>query len=154
MQTPVNPSDQITRAITSGTPLLYVATWEEERLEQMLSAASQASFGDDRPVWQWTAALGFTSGPGQDRGLLDPVEALAFIIHEETDAIYLMKDLPALFATQPALVRALRDVYDSLSTRAGTVVLSHPSIDIPPGLSKEVYLLELPCRMLRNYTSY
>ena len=28
-----------------------------------------------------------------------------------------MKDLPALFATNPALVRALRDVYDALSAR-------------------------------------
>jgi SpoVK/Ycf46/Vps4 family AAA+-type ATPase len=143
MQAAEHPSDRITRIISSGTPLVYVTTWEEERLEGMLTAASKALFGDDRPIWQWSAALGFTGGPGQDRGLLDPVEALAFIIHEQTDAIYLMKDLPALFASNPALVRALRDVYDALSLRPGCVVLSHPSIDIPAGLGKEVYLLEL-----------
>ena len=72
MQTPENPTQKISRIINSGTPLLYVATWEEERLERFLSAASQSLFGDDRPIWQWTAALGFTSGPGQDRGILDP----------------------------------------------------------------------------------
>ena len=143
MQTPENPSDNITRFITSGTPLLYVATWEEERLENMLVTASNVRFGDDRPLWTWSAALGFTSGPGQDRGIVDPVEALAFIIHAETDAICLMRDLPALFATNPALVRALRDAYDALSVRAGTVVLTYPSIDIPPDLGKEVVLLEL-----------
>ena len=142
MQTSETPSDEITRVITSGTPLLYVTTWEEERLEVMLSETSKTLFGDDRPIWSWSAALGFTSGPGQDRGILDPVEALAFIINEETDVICLMKDLPALFATNPALVRALRDVYDALSQRTGTVVISHPSIDIPSGLSKEVQLLE------------
>lgn len=143
MQTSEYPSDKLTRIITSGTPLLYVATWEEERLEKMLSATSMALFGDERPIWKWSAALGFTSGPGQDRGILDPIEALAFIIHAETDAIYLMKDMPALFATNPALIRALRDAYDALSKRPGSVVLSHPSIDIPAGLGKEVYLLEL-----------
>ena len=143
MQTSETPPDEITRVITSGTPLLYVTTWEEERLEVMLSAASKALFGDDRPIWSWSAALGFTSGPGQDRGILDPVEALAFIINAETDAICLMKDLPALFASNPALVRALRDAYDALSQRTGTVVLSYPSIEIPPGLGKEVQLLEL-----------
>jgi SpoVK/Ycf46/Vps4 family AAA+-type ATPase len=143
MQSPENPVENITRIIESGTPLLYVATWEEERLEGLLTRASQDLFGDDRPVWQWSAALGFTSGPGQDRGLVDPVEALAFIIHAETDALYLMKDLPALFDTNPALIRALRDSYDALSSRPGTMVVSHPSINIPPGLSKEVYLLEL-----------
>jgi len=143
MQTSETPSDRITRIISSGTPLLYVATWEEERLERMLFDASKVLFGDDRPLWQWTAALGFTSGPGRDRGLLDPVEALAFIIHAETEAICLMKDLPALFGTNPALIRALRDTYDALSSRPGSVVLSHPSIEIPAGLGKEVYLLEL-----------
>ena len=143
MQTPENPSDKITRLIASGTPLLFVTTWEEERLERMLSTASNALFGDDRAVWQWTAALGFTSGPGQDCGLVDPVEALAFIINSDNDAIVLMKDLPALFGTNPAIIRALRDAYDALSERPGSVVLSHPSIDIPTGLSKEVHLLEL-----------
>ena len=143
MQNLENPLEQITRIITSGTPLIYVASWEEERLERLLSAASQTLFGDDRPLWQWTTALGFTSGPGQDRGILDPVEALAFIIHSETDAICLMKDLPALFDSNPALIRALRDAYDALSLRPGTVVLSHPSIDIPAGLGKEIYVLEL-----------
>lgn len=143
MQTSENPTQTISRVISSGTPLLYVATWEEERLEGFLSAASQALFGDDRPIWQWTAALGFTSGPGQDRGILDPVEAIAFIIQAETDAIFLMKDLPSLFDTNPALVRALRDAYDALSLRPGSLVLSNPSIEIPAGLGKEIYVLEL-----------
>jgi SpoVK/Ycf46/Vps4 family AAA+-type ATPase len=144
MQTSETPSDKITRVITSGTPLLYVATWEEERLERMLSGTSVALFDDDRPVWQWTAALGFTSGPGQDLSILDPVEALAYIIREETDAIYLMKDLPALFGTNPALLRALRDAYDAFSLRPGCVVLSNPSIEVPSELSKEVSVIELP----------
>ncbi|MGB7452781.1 MAG: AAA family ATPase [Lysobacterales bacterium] len=143
MQTLENPTEKITRIISAGTPLLYVASWEEERLERLLASASQTLFGDDRPLWLWTAALGFTSGPGQDRGILDPVEALAFIIHADTDAICLMKDLPALFDSNPALIRALRDAYDTMSQRPGTVVLSHPSIDIPAGLGKEIYVLEL-----------
>ena len=143
MQKHENPSERIDRVIDAGTPLLYVATWEEERLEQLLLAASRKLFGDDRPVWQWSAALGFTSGPGQDRGLVDPVAALAFIIHAETDALYLMKDLPALADGNPALVRALRDAYDALSSRPGTLVISHPSINIPAGLGKETMLLEL-----------
>ncbi|MGA9573932.1 MAG: hypothetical protein WBS20_08305, partial [Lysobacterales bacterium] len=143
MQKPETPSERINRIIDAGTPLLYVATWEEERLERLLQSASKKLFGDDRPVWQWTAALGFTSGSGQDRGLVDPVKALAFIIHAETNAIYLMKDLPALVDTNPGLVRALRDAYDALSSRPGTLIISHPTINIPAGLSKEISLLEM-----------
>jgi len=140
----INPADQVDQVIAAGVPVVYVATWEEERLEEMLHKASQTCFGDDRPVWQWTAAGGFTSGPGVDHNLTDPVEALSYIASENSNAIYLMKDLPAHFEVNPALVRAVRDVYDSLSSRPGTMVLSHPDIMVPPGLSKELHLLELP----------
>ena len=139
-----DPAIQIDSSIAAGTPVVYVATWEEERLEAMLGKASRTLFGDDRPLWIWTAARGFTTGPGQDRNLVNPVDALSFIASENVDAICLMKDLPAHFESNPALIRAVRDVYDSFSWRPGTVVLSHPHIIVPPDLSKELYVLELP----------
>jgi SpoVK/Ycf46/Vps4 family AAA+-type ATPase len=145
-----HPSDRINHIIASGTPVLYVETWEEERLERMLSTASRALFSDDRPVWSWTAALGFTSGPDHECAMQDPVEALAFVINTRAEAIVLMRDLPAHFAGSPDLIRALRDAYDAFSGRPGTVVLSHPSVVIPEDLSKEVYLYELPLPDVRE----
>ncbi len=59
-----DPAVQIDSSIAAGTPVVYVATWEEERLEAMLGKTSRALFGDDRPLWIWTAARGFTTGPG------------------------------------------------------------------------------------------
>jgi len=138
------PAEQVDRAIAAGLPVVYVVTWEEERLETMLQIASQTLFGDDRPVWQWTAARGFTNGPGRDYKLTDPVEALSFIVNEKADAICLMKDLPAYFEANPTLVRAVRDVYDSFASRPGALVLSHPQNLVPADLGKELYLLELP----------
>jgi SpoVK/Ycf46/Vps4 family AAA+-type ATPase len=143
-ETQLMPADEFSRTLAAGAAVVYVVTWEEERLEQMLATASQSLFGDDRPVWLWTAARGFTTGPGREHKLTDPVDALSYIVAEDTDAICLMKDLPSYFDTHPALVRAVRDVYDAFSTRSGTVVLSHPRITIPPDLSKEMLLLELP----------
>lgn len=49
-------ADQVYRAIAAGVPVIYVVTWEEERLEDKLVGASRALFGDDRPLWVWTAA--------------------------------------------------------------------------------------------------
>jgi len=139
---------QVAGVITAGQAVVYVVTWEEERLAQLLTTASRDQFGDDREVWQWTVALGFTNGPGKDRKLTDPVDALSFIAGEDTEAIILMKDLPALFDISPgvpdaALVRAVRDVYDRFSTGRSRLVLSHPRRIIPTDLSKELYLLEL-----------
>ena len=137
-------TQQVAATVAAGTPVFYVVTWEEERLEQMLEYASNVLFADDRLVWQWTEASGFTTGPGKDQDLRDPLEALAFIIKSGAEAIFLMKDLPSQFESSPALIRAVRDVYDHFSSQRGSVVLSHPRSLIPPDLNKELYLLELP----------
>jgi len=139
----IKPSNQVARTIASGFPVVYVVTWEEERLEGMLVSASETLFGDDRPVWVWSAALGFTTGPGREHKLLDPVDALSFIINEKPEAICLFKDLPVHFKSNHPLIRAMRDIYDSFSTRPGSLVISHPWNICPPELSKEVYLIEL-----------
>lgn len=136
--------EQVANTVAAGTPVFYVVTWEEERLEQMLGIASNTLFADDRPVWQWTEALGFTNGPGKDQDIRDPVAALAFIAKSGVEAIFLMKDLPSQFESNAALIRAVRDIYDHFSTQRGSVVLSHPRSLIPPDLNKELYLLELP----------
>ena len=141
MNTTSNP---VAHAIAARHPIIYVVTWEEERLEKILSAVSKSIFKDDRPVWQWSAAHGFTTGPATDLKLYDPVEALAYVARHEEDAFILMKDLPAEFNTNPALVRAMRDVYDALSSKPGAVILAYPDTIIPPMLSKEVYLVRLP----------
>ena len=37
---------QVAATVAAGTPVFYVVTWEEERLEQMLSSASKLLFED------------------------------------------------------------------------------------------------------------
>jgi len=138
------PAQQLDRAIDAGVPVIYMVTWEEERLGTMLLNASENLFGDNREVWQWTAARGFINGPGCEHKLTDPVDALRFIVNENADAICLMKDLPSYFEDNPDLLRAVRDVYDLFATRRGALVLSHPQTLVPMDLSKELYLLELP----------
>jgi SpoVK/Ycf46/Vps4 family AAA+-type ATPase len=139
-----SPNELVARTIAAGTPVVCVVSWEEDRLGRMLQSASQKLYGDDRPVWEWSTALGFTSGPGRDLKLLDPLDALSFLINEESDAICLFKDLPVHFENNLSVVRAVRDVYASYSNRKGSVVMSHPWNVVPAELSKEVYLLELP----------
>lgn len=134
----------VARAIAANTPLIYIVSWEEERLARILETASQSLFGDHRAVWQWSAARGFSDGPGKDQKLTDPVDALSFVMHQNEDAICLMKDLPAYFGNNPRLLRAVRDAYDVFSSRPGTIVFSYPESIVPPAVSREIYLIELP----------
>lgn len=135
---------EIERAIAARFPVIYVVTWEEERLEALLEEASRKHFGDNRPVWEWTSARGFTSGPGREKALTDPVAALAWVAESDDNAIVLMKDLPAFFSGSPTVVRAVRDAYDAMAGRAGTLVISHPRTHVPSELGKELHLIDLP----------
>ncbi len=139
----ITPAEQVRRTIVAGTPVAYAVTWEEERLKALLEDASRELFGDDRPVWEWSAAMGFSGGPGKDLKLFDPVDAVSFLIHEQSEAICLMKDLPVHFENNLALVRAVRDVYDAYANRKGSVVMSHPWNVLPAQLGKEAFLFEL-----------
>ena len=138
------PANSIDHAIAARYPVIYVVTWEEERLEALLTHTSKKLFSDDRPVRIWTAARGFINGPGSKLKLTDPIAALQFAITDPADAIYLMKDLPAHFESNPTLLRSVRDAYDAFSMRPGSIILSHPTAIVPPMLTKEIYLLELP----------
>jgi ATP-dependent 26S proteasome regulatory subunit len=135
--------EPIKRIIAAGTPVVYVETWEEERLLGMLNEASKMLYGDEREVWEWSAAVGFKSGPGKDMNLTNPMDALTFLIKQEEEAICLLKDLPVHFENNLALVRAVRDVYDTYSGRKGSVVMCHPWNVVPSQLGKEIYLHEL-----------
>ena len=148
------PENGVMRAIAAKKPLIFVISWEEERLADMLAKASQALFNDDRAVWQWSTTHGFSSGPGKDLDLRDPIAALSYVINAKEDAICLMKDLPALFEANPELLRAVRDAYDVFSVRPGKIVFSYPHMVVPPALSREIYLLELPLPNTRERLKY
>jgi hypothetical protein len=57
--------------------------------------------------------------------------------------MYLMKDLPIWFDNNPALVRAVRDLYYRLRQRNIHVFLSYPELILPEILKKEIFLIEM-----------
>ena len=136
-------SSGILTAITSQYPLIYIVSWEEERLEKILQIISRNYYKDDRMLVQWTSGRGFFTEKEAINDLKDPQEALQYILDSSDDRIYLMKDLPALFKENSALIRTLRDVYDQLASRKTTIVMSYPVAELPEELKKEVYLIEL-----------
>ncbi|MEM1411331.1 MAG: AAA family ATPase [Pseudomonadota bacterium] len=125
--------------VAAGYPVVYVDSWEEERLAELLTDAA-----GERPLWRWSAATGFLDGPGATADLKDPLDALTFVADEGQGAVTLMQDLPPLLVDNPRLVRAVRDVYDRLADAPGVLVMSYPGVIIPDDLGKELYVLGLP----------
>ncbi len=134
---------KIERAISSRYPIVYLVSWEEERIEHALRDIAKSHYRDDRSVVMWTAARGFHTNGGALKEIKDPLEALQFVASASQDHIYLMKDFPAYFEESKDVVRALRDLYDQLAERDTYIMLMHPLAKIPEDLKKEVFLIEV-----------
>jgi ATP-dependent 26S proteasome regulatory subunit len=147
---------KISRGLRSRYPLFYVLGWEEERIERLLRSVAKSYYSGNGELIVWSANDGFmssaedetTSAPpvvGSDAAadLRDPIAALRAIAESDRPALYLMKDLPVWFEANPALVRAVRDLYYRLKQRNIHVFLSHPQLILPEILKKELFLIDM-----------
>ena len=136
-------AQKIARGLTSRYPLIYILGWEEERIDRVLSLASSSYYGEDGKLLIWSQARGFTKDGETVEAITDPTAALNHIANATREAIYLMKDLPAWFDGNPALVRVAREVYYRLKNKRTHVFLTHPELLLPESLKKEVFLVEM-----------
>ena len=136
-------AQKISRGLQSRYPLIYVLGWEEGRIEDLLSLVASSHYGEEGHLLTWSQARGFTKNGELVEAITDPTEALSHIAATTERAIFLMRDLPAWFNANPALVRAAREVYYRLKDKGIHVVLTHPELIIPESLKKELYLIEM-----------
>jgi AAA+ superfamily predicted ATPase len=148
---------KISRGLRSRYPLFYVIGWEEERIERLLRSVAKSYYSGAGDLIVWSANDGFHGGDDNQAGTLpapladtsddtdlrDPIAALRAIAESERPAMYLMKDLPVWFDANPALVRAVRDLYYRLKNRSIHVFFSYPQLILPEILKKELFLIEM-----------
>jgi len=73
----------------------------------------------------------------------DPVQALANLETMTVEAVFVLKDFHR-HMENPVVVRRLRDVGQKFAANRRTVVLTGPSIEMPPELASLVEFLDLP----------
>lgn len=122
--------------IRARYPLLYLLTPEEERA---IATLKQLAESLRKEVVTWS----YTEGLGGDAALRDPLAALEAIHRSDLRAIYVLRDLHPYF-NNPAVVRRLRELGQSLRQSAKTVVLLSPVLTLPIELSKELTVVDFP----------
>ena len=152
--------------IDSSTPIVVMETVEEMRAVALVrEAASPLNLA----VFEWDIATGLAragsdaSGippemkfPGSARAPLhptneataiynsrEPAQALGTLEAMTAEAVFILKDFHR-HMDDPVVVRRLRDVGQKFSTNRRTVVITAPSLTIPPELGSLVEYLELP----------
>ncbi|MHA1569075.1 MAG: AAA family ATPase [Alphaproteobacteria bacterium] len=138
------PLEPIAVHITAGYPILYLLSWEEQRVESHLFLLA-TNLQPSRSLYVWTTTEGY-SGSGVEVGLAqgDPIAALDFVIECDQPGIFVIKDFHHVIRERMDVVRRLRDVFQALQQTQKTLVILSPILTVPPELEKEITILDYP----------
>jgi ATP-dependent 26S proteasome regulatory subunit len=155
--------------IDSSTPIVVVETVEEVHAVRLVRAACASL---NLAAFEWSIASGLTrcgndggnallaegtvysgpSGTGHDSTDIgakaiynsrEPVQVLGNLEGISVDAAFILKDFHR-HMDDPVVVRRLRDVGQKFSQNRRTVIITAPSLVIPPELASLVEFLKLP----------
>lgn len=144
------PEQELEILIRARYPIIYVSTWEEERVELLLREIADKR---DKKLFVWTITQGIVrSGADHQRGksggrTADPVAALDAVIDQVDPAIFLLKDFHCFTSGERcniSIVRRLRDAAFHLRDTYKTIVIVAPQVNIAPELQKDVTVVDFP----------
>jgi hypothetical protein len=112
-------------------------------------AVPQGNSESDRLARAILSSMGGDAGapavakPGAVYNSTDPVQALANMEAMSVEAVFVLKDFHR-HLDSPVVVRRLRDVGQKFQTNRRTLVITAPSIEVPPELASLVEFFDLP----------
>ena len=132
--------DEVNILIRARYPLIYIVSWEEERVTLMLNNISSEM---EKRLFVWSTTEGFTDYAGNivDGEAVDPFAALNYIIEFSRPAIFLLKDFHP-FMKDPVIVRRLRDLKTHLNKLKKTCFIVSPVLEIPTELEKLITVID------------
>jgi AAA+ superfamily predicted ATPase len=144
------PQEELEVLIRARYPLIYVISWEEERVEALVAEIARKR---NKKFFIWTCTQGIVKhGAEPQRGgkmgsgnTTDPLAALDTVLGHVEPAIFLFKDFHPYtddLRCNVAVIRRLRDVAYHLRNSYKTIIIVSPMLRIAPELSKDVTLME------------
>ncbi len=139
--------DELAVHIKARYPVIWLTSYEEKRVERMISEICEAQ-GKKRFVI-WTATKGFTDIDGKviQQGAADLVEALNQVIEDARTkpTIYLFKDFHKwVDATDKTVYRILRDAVEVVKSSPSTIIVLSPVLAYPKEIEKAITVLDVP----------
>jgi len=145
-----NREEELTILIRARYPLLYIMSWEERRIEQMLRRVAQNL---RKKLYGWTITDGLRpldeSNPQRpDPESCLPLHALDLITASQESAIFLLKDFHPYWEErrpvqeQPIITRRMRDMVNHIKESRKTVILLSPLVSFPAEMEKDIILLD------------
>jgi SpoVK/Ycf46/Vps4 family AAA+-type ATPase len=134
-----SPQKELENLIRARYPIVYIVSWEEERVELALRAIARER---NKKLLVWTITGGFGSGDGRrDPATRDPLAALEHVASSPDQAIFLLKDFHP-FIGDASVTRRLRDLTPSLKKSYKNLIILSPTLKLPAELEKEITVVD------------
>lgn len=143
--------DYICNLLKARFPMIYISTWEENRITQMIEelASDVSKIKTARKVYVWSQTGGITAFRESIRNTSTPLAALDYIEECKEPSVFILKDFHVfLNPRQPdeyGIIRKLRDMVNILreSEKPKNIIFVSPILRLPEELQKEVTVVEL-----------
>ncbi len=132
--------EELRELISAGYPFIYIVSWEENRVEEVLEEFSSSALGTSPFVWTNTGGFKRDGNPEEETRSL--IQALDFIVQQEK-GFFILKDVHHLFQN-PEVIRKFRDTYFSIRGKPKRVFLLSPIFKLPEELKRHVAVVDYP----------
>lgn len=132
-----NSFEEIKRLIASKYPIIWIESWEEERVEALLKKVAASGFSQPLTYQSWSETRGY--GANEKVSL---VEALNDFLTPGGSGLLLIKDFSWKLGPESLLKRSLRDVFQQTKANFKTLFLLSPIADVPDDMMKEVITID------------
>ncbi len=143
----ISPSDELELLVRARYPLLYVTSWEEERVMAALEVIADRL---GKKVYEWSINRGLmrTRSAADARadgkpGTKDPIVLLREVRQIAEPALVVLKDFHP-YLKDSAVVRGLRELAAALRQTYTTTILLSPTLELPQELEKDTTVVEFP----------
>jgi AAA+ superfamily predicted ATPase len=140
--------DEIEILIRARYPVIYIVTWEEERVVDALAEIARRR---EKKLFEWSVSRGiqpYGAAPEtkrRDTAQCDPSAALDHVLEANENAIYVFHDLHPFLRDAPhniAHIRRVRELAHYLKNSYKTLIIVAPTLQLPLDLQKDVTVVE------------
>lgn len=138
----MNAHHQMDVLIRARYSILYVVSWEEDRVERSLREIARKR---DKQIFTWSITQGMIR-EGERRTAAatnDPLRALDFALECNEAALFVLRDFD-LFLDDPTIVRKLRDIARAFRASYKTLIIVSPVLKIPQHVEKDITVIDFP----------
>jgi len=143
MRTGKEINREIDVLIRARYPILYIVSWEEDRVENALREI--AGTKKQLLVWSVTRPFGASRPSGSEVAVDQAVAALDYIASSLTQqgapTLFLLKDFDP-YLDDPVIIRKLRDLAFALKRSYHTLLILSPILKVPPHLEKDITVVD------------